>query len=181
MENNEYVIVSKTAIQKRIEELFTEAKKLLEEDGLEWQDEFLNYKDFSPNFEEYSDNSKYFYIIMGKIESLQDYLYQSTPLIPELERKKSRRIRTKIKTIMTYLQIKCIDENWLDAEYQHVTEVANETDYKKGYLSALNKVKQHLTSATPILEKAFNTGWKNCQYPLSSDNFKQFLNTEVNI
>ena len=70
---DEYIIINKTAIQKRIEELFTEAKELLEEDGLEWQDEFLNYKDFSPNFEEYSDNSKYFYIIIGKIESLQDF------------------------------------------------------------------------------------------------------------
>jgi len=83
---NEYIIINKTSIQKRIEKLFIEAKELLKEDGLEWQDEFLNYKDFSPNFEEYSDNSKYFYIIMGKIESLQDFLSQSTPLIPEIEK-----------------------------------------------------------------------------------------------
>ena len=83
---DKYIIISKTTLEKRIEELFTEAKELLEEDGLEWQDEFLNYKDFSPNFEEYSDNSKYFYIIMGKIESLQDFLSQSTPLIPEIEK-----------------------------------------------------------------------------------------------
>ena len=83
---NEYIIINKSVLEKRIEELFTEAKELLEEDGLEWQDEFLNYKDFSPNFEEYSDNSKYFYIIMGKIESLQDFLSQSTPLIPEIEK-----------------------------------------------------------------------------------------------
>lgn len=82
---NEYIIINKTQLLKRIEELFIEAKELLEEDGLEWQDEFLNYKDFSPNFEEYSDNFKYFYIIMGKIESLQDYLSQSTPLIPEIQ------------------------------------------------------------------------------------------------
>ena len=84
--NNEYIIINKSVLEKRIEELFTEAKELLEEDGLEWQDEFLNYKDFSPNFEEYSDNSKYFYIIMGKIESLQDFLSQSTPLIPEIKK-----------------------------------------------------------------------------------------------
>ena len=83
---DEYIIINKSVLEKRIEELFTEAKELLEEDGLEWQDEFLNYKDFSPNFEEYSDNSKYFYIIMGKIESLQDFLSQSTPLIPEIEK-----------------------------------------------------------------------------------------------
>ena len=83
---NEYIIINKSVLEKRIEELFTEAKELLEEDGLEWQDEFLNYKDFSPNFEEHSDNSKYFYIIMGKIESLQDFLSQSTPLIPEIEK-----------------------------------------------------------------------------------------------
>ena len=83
---DEYIIINKSVLEKRIEELFTEAKELLEEDGLEWQDEFLNYKDFSPNFEGYSDNSKYFYIIMGKIESLQDFLSQSTPLIPEIEK-----------------------------------------------------------------------------------------------
>ena len=83
---DKYIIINKITIQKRIEELFIEAKELLKEDGLEWQDEFLNYKDFSPNFEEYSDNSKYFYIIMGKIESLQDYLSQSTPLIPVLQK-----------------------------------------------------------------------------------------------
>lgn len=83
---DEFIIINKTAIQKKIEELFIEAKELLEEDGLEWQDEFLNYQDFSPSFEEYSDNYKYFYIIMGKIESLQDYLSQSTPLIPEIKK-----------------------------------------------------------------------------------------------
>ena len=86
MKENQYIIISKTTLEKRIEELFIEAKELLEEDGLEWQDEFLNYKDFSPNFEEYSDNSKYFYIIMGKIESLQEVLSQSIPLIPEIEK-----------------------------------------------------------------------------------------------
>lgn len=83
---NKYIIINKSVLEKRIEDLFIEAKELLEEDGLDWQDEFLNYKDFSPNFEEYSDNSKYFYIIMGKIESLQDFLSQSTPLIPEIEK-----------------------------------------------------------------------------------------------
>lgn len=85
---NKYIIINKSVLEKRIEDLFIEAKELLEEDGLDWQDEFLNYKDFSPNFEEYSDNSKYFYIIMGKIESLQDFLSQSTPLIPEIEKQK---------------------------------------------------------------------------------------------
>ena len=83
---DEYIIINKTAIQKRIEDLFTEATELLEEEDLGWQDEFLDYKNFSPNFEEYSDNSKYFYIIMGKIESLQDILSQSTPLIPVIDR-----------------------------------------------------------------------------------------------
>jgi len=80
---NEYTIINKSVLEKRIEDLFTEAKELLDEDGLEWQDEFLDYKNYSPNFEEFSENSKYFYIIMGKIESLQNSISQSTPLIPE--------------------------------------------------------------------------------------------------
>ena len=115
---DEYIIINKTAIQKRIEELFTEAKELLEEDGLEWQDEFLNYKDFSPNFEEYSDNSKYFYIIMGKIESLQDFLSQSTPLIPEIEKHSIEFTKTLLSC--TVSEAKSIDniKEYHPKEYQ---------------------------------------------------------------
>ena len=114
----EYVIINKSVLEKRIEELFTEAKELLEEDGLEWQDEFLNYKDFSPNFEEYSDNSKYFYIIMGKIESLQDFLSQSTPLIPEIEKHSIEFTKTLLSC--TVSEAKSIDniKEYHPKEYQ---------------------------------------------------------------
>lgn len=84
MENN-YVIINRNTIQTRIDELLVEAKELLKENDLEWQEEFLNYKDYSPDFEEYSDNSKYFYIIMGKIETYQELLFQSISLIPIIE------------------------------------------------------------------------------------------------
>ena len=115
---DKYIIISKTTLEKRIEELFTEAKELLEEDGLEWQDEFLNYKDFSPNFEEYSDNSKYFYIIMGKIESLQDFLSQSTPLIPEIEKHSIEFTKTLLNC--TVSEAKSIDniKEYHPKEYQ---------------------------------------------------------------
>ena len=115
---NEYIIINKSVLEKRIEELFTEAKELLEEDGLEWQDEFLNYKDFSPNFEEYSDNSKYFYIIMGKIESLQDFLSQSTPLIPEIEKHSIEFTKTLLSC--TVSEAKSIDniKEYHPKEYQ---------------------------------------------------------------
>ena len=115
---DKYIIISKTTLEKRIEELFTEAKELLEEDGLEWQDEFLNYKDFSPNFEEYSDNSKYFYIIMGKIESLQDFLSQSTPLIPEIEKHSIEFTKTLLSC--TVSEAKSIDniKEYHPKEYQ---------------------------------------------------------------
>lgn len=115
---DEYIIINKSVLEKRIEELFTEAKELLEEDGLEWQDEFLNYKDFSPNFEEYSDNSKYFYIIMGKIESLQDFLSQSTPLIPEIEKHSIEFTKTLLSC--TVSEAKSIDniKEYHPKEYQ---------------------------------------------------------------
>ena len=115
---DKYIIISKPTLEKRIEELFTEAKELLEEDGLEWQDEFLNYKDFSPNFEEYSDNSKYFYIIMGKIESLQDFLSQSTPLIPEIEKHSIEFTKTLLSC--TVSEAKSIDniKEYHPKEYQ---------------------------------------------------------------
>lgn len=63
MEEEEYIIINKTAIQKRIEEL--EKSKI----GL------------SPNL----DTSEY-YNIEAKINLLKEILSQSTPLIPELEK-----------------------------------------------------------------------------------------------
>lgn len=68
------MVINKKIIQEKIDNLYKEAKQLLEEDEIEWQDEFLNYRDYSPNFEEFSENSKYFYIVIGKIESLQEIL-----------------------------------------------------------------------------------------------------------
>jgi len=59
--NNEYIIVNKTAIQKRIEEL--EKERLLE-----LKDDFYDI------------------LYLGKINSLKQILSQSTPLIPEIEK-----------------------------------------------------------------------------------------------
>jgi len=66
--------IDKKILEEKISCLFKEAKELLEEENLEWYDEFFDYKNYSPNFDEFSENSKYFYIIMGKIESLQEIL-----------------------------------------------------------------------------------------------------------
>lgn len=66
--------INKKIIEEKIDRLFKEAKELLQEENLEWHDEFFDYKNYSPDFEEFSENSKYFYIIIGKIESLQEIL-----------------------------------------------------------------------------------------------------------
>ena len=59
--NNEYIIISKTAIQQRIEEL--EKQRLLE-----LKDDFYDT------------------LYLGEINSLKQILSQSTPLIPEIEK-----------------------------------------------------------------------------------------------
>jgi len=56
--NNEYIIINKTAIQKRIEEL----------------EKYLPDTDFEEQR------------ILAKIDELEEILYQSTPLIPEIEK-----------------------------------------------------------------------------------------------
>ncbi len=61
MENQEYIIISKTAIQKRIEEL--EKQRLLE-----LKDDFYDT------------------LYLGEINSLKQILSQSTPLIPEISK-----------------------------------------------------------------------------------------------
>lgn len=68
------MLIDKKIIEEKIDNLFKEAKELVEEENLEWSDDFLNYKDYSPDFEEYSENCKYFYIVVGKIESLEAIL-----------------------------------------------------------------------------------------------------------
>ena len=59
--NNEYIIINKTAIQKRIEELEQIEQELIK-------------------------NNHKFAVTRGKIDELISLLFQSTPLIPELQK-----------------------------------------------------------------------------------------------
>jgi len=59
--NNEYIIINKTAIQKRIEELEQIEQELIK-------------------------NGHKFAVTRGKIDELISLLSQSTPLIPEIEK-----------------------------------------------------------------------------------------------
>lgn len=102
------------------------------------------------------------------------------------------------KTMM-YKNIKCIDEILLDKKIEELEKPFNdwskEDDVMDKFFMAkgLRLVKQHLTSATPILEKAFEAGRNDNYEEVSNDGgetyetinnrptFEQFLNTEVNI
>ena len=70
MENQEYIIISKTAIQKRIEEL--EKQRLLE-----LKDDFYDT------------------LYLGEINSLKQILSQSTPLVPEIDKAYDAGIKDK--------------------------------------------------------------------------------------
>ena len=70
MENQEYIIISKTVIQKRIEEL--EKQRLLE-----LKDDFYDT------------------LYLGEINSLKQILSQSTPLIPEISKAYDAGIKDK--------------------------------------------------------------------------------------
>lgn len=43
-----------------------ELQEILEKNNIKWDDNYLNIKDFTPPFEEYSDDIKWFYLILGK-------------------------------------------------------------------------------------------------------------------
>jgi len=43
--------IDKKILEEKISCLFKEAKELLEEENLEWYDEFFDYKNYSPNFD----------------------------------------------------------------------------------------------------------------------------------
>ena len=60
---NEYIIINKTAIQKRIEELTKEKEK----------------------FNKFIDKIEY-NVLNSLIKQLEQILYQSTPLIPEIDK-----------------------------------------------------------------------------------------------
>ena len=70
MENQEYIIISKTALEKRIEEL--EKQRLLE-----LKDDFYDT------------------LYLGEINSLKQILSQSTPLIPEISKAYDAGIKDK--------------------------------------------------------------------------------------
>lgn len=70
MENQEYIIISKTAIQKRIEELEQIEQELIK-------------------------NGHKFAVTRGKIDELISLLFQSTPLIPEISKAYDAGIKDK--------------------------------------------------------------------------------------
>lgn len=79
MDNQEYIIINKTAIQKRIEEL--ESKR---------------------GSDECSDPRDYSYLC-GKIHQLEQVLLFSTPLIPEIEKAfKAAKIPYKVNDYGTF-------------------------------------------------------------------------------
>jgi len=95
---------------------------------------------------------------------------------------------------MTYKDLKVIDSNWLDERIQIVTE-SKIFHSENGHsfemvdcineLKALQLVKSKLIDATPILEKAYNTGYTKCYYKSFSTTqkpgFEELLNTEIKL
>jgi hypothetical protein len=58
----------KEELKRQIDLYITDATDILEENGLEWQDEFLNPKDYSPDWDfGMEDDIRWFNIIIGRI------------------------------------------------------------------------------------------------------------------
>lgn len=71
---------------------------------------------------------------------------------------------------MKYKDIKCIDESWLNGKIEELELKYHNTPRNKHSaksdsllrrIELLEEIKQHLTFATPILEKAFEAGHKS--------------------
>lgn len=55
------------SLRQKQKELLIEMQDILKECDIEWNDNYINHKDFSPPFEYGNeDNEKWFYIILGK-------------------------------------------------------------------------------------------------------------------
>jgi len=71
-----------------IKQLISEITEVLEDCGLEWKEEFLNYKDYSPNFGlEDAIPERDFYILLGKILVHQEMQFEQF-LLQQLELEK---------------------------------------------------------------------------------------------
>jgi len=67
--------LTRKSIISKYNVLKEEAIELLQDNGLEWQDEFLNPKDFSPEWDfGMEDDARWFNIVLGKILILYDIL-----------------------------------------------------------------------------------------------------------
>lgn len=95
---------------------------------------------------------------------------------------------------MTYKDLKVIDSSWIDeriVELQGVLFGVTLTDETIRYnsidakIKLLEAIKLELIDATPILEKAYNTGYTKCYYKSFSTTqkpgFEELLNTEVKL
>ena len=93
---------------------------------------------------------------------------------------------------MIYKDLKVIDSSWIDeriVDLQAALLGVTMTDETIRYsvidakIKLLEAIKLQMLDATPILEKAYNTGYTKCYYnsfsTIQKPEFEQFLNTEV--
>lgn len=60
--------------QKLKDEYISEMKDILSDCEIEWNENYLNPRDYSPEFDfGYEDNSRWFYIVLGKYIAITDY------------------------------------------------------------------------------------------------------------
>lgn len=52
--------------------LIEQMEDLVDEEGLDWNEDYLNAKDFSVPFENCPENEKYFYILLGRLQALEE-------------------------------------------------------------------------------------------------------------
>lgn len=82
MKEDQYIIVSKTAIQTRIDEIIVEQKNIIKKlkklyEDLKGSNKYFGYKD---------NLSRYFTALTNEKRLLEKILSQSTPLIPVVEK-----------------------------------------------------------------------------------------------
>lgn len=82
MIKKEYVIINKTTLLKRIEEIIVEQKNIIKKlkklyEDLKGSNKYFDYKD---------NLSRYFTALTNEKRLLEKILSQSTPLIPEIEK-----------------------------------------------------------------------------------------------
>jgi hypothetical protein len=79
---NEYIIVNKTAIQKRIDEIVVEQKNVIKK----LKELYDNLKNTNKYFDLKDNISRHFTNLTNEKRLLEKLISQSTPLIPEIEK-----------------------------------------------------------------------------------------------